>query len=201
MRRPVESGQYVSIRYADRLAEIGAAASVGSAVDSHDNAMAEALNGTFEAELVEMQGTWNDLDQVERAIFQWVTWYNEERLHSALDHAPPAEPERDWWRQQEAPEVRLKQDQRTLRDSGRLGSEHRCAELRGRAMSAVNLAWVAQADTELAHVVVPRSVVWRCRGRLGPGWRPGLGRFGTMASTTQMRTGPAPRRVGASCRS
>ncbi|CAM5326796.1 hypothetical protein SCHAM137S_02085 [Streptomyces chartreusis] len=94
--------QYVSIRYTDRLAEIGAAASVGSVADSYDNAMAEALNGTFKAELIEMQGPWKDFDQVERAIFQWVTWYNEERLHSALDYVPPAEYERDWWRQQEA---------------------------------------------------------------------------------------------------
>ncbi|MEU7011469.1 integrase core domain-containing protein [Streptomyces sp. NPDC046332] len=29
------------------------------------------------------------VDQVERAIFQWITWYNEERLHSALDYVPP----------------------------------------------------------------------------------------------------------------
>ncbi|MEU6510914.1 integrase core domain-containing protein [Streptomyces sp. NPDC046942] len=64
--------------------------------------MAEALNGTCKAELIEMQGHWKDVDQVERAIFQWVTWYNEERLHSALDYVPPAEYERDWWRQQEA---------------------------------------------------------------------------------------------------
>ncbi|GAA3211680.1 IS3-like element IS987 family transposase [Streptomyces thermocoprophilus] len=94
--------QYVSIRYTDRLAEIGASASVGSVADSYDNAMAEALNGTFKAELIEMQGPWRNVDQVERAIFQWVTWYNEERLHSALDYVPPAEYERDWWRQQEA---------------------------------------------------------------------------------------------------
>jgi putative transposase len=94
--------QYVSIRYTDRLADIGASASVGSVADSYDNAMAEALNGTFKAELIEMQGPWRDVDQVERAIFQWVTWYNEERLHSALDYVPPAEYERDWWRQQEA---------------------------------------------------------------------------------------------------
>ncbi|MFF0794835.1 transposase [Streptomyces spiralis] len=89
----------MSIRYTDRLAEIGASASVGSVANSYDNAMAEALNGTFKAELIE---TWKDVDQVERAIFQWVTWYNEERLHSALDYVPPAEYERDWWRQQEA---------------------------------------------------------------------------------------------------
>ena len=93
--------QYASIRYTERLSEIGASASVGSVADSYDNAMAEALNGTFKAELIEMQGPWRDVDQVERAIFQWIAWYNEERLHSALGYVPPAEYERDWWRQQE----------------------------------------------------------------------------------------------------
>ncbi|MFJ7063624.1 IS3 family transposase [Streptomyces microflavus] len=93
--------QYVSIRYTDRLADIGASASVGSVADSYDNAMAEALNGTFKAELIEMQGPWKDVDQVERAIFQWITWYNEERLHSALDYVPPAEYEGAFWRSQE----------------------------------------------------------------------------------------------------
>ncbi|WP_101255796.1 NAD(P)-dependent oxidoreductase [Streptomyces barkulensis] len=72
----------------------------GGIVD--EQALAEALNGTFKAELIEMQGPWQDIGQVERAIFQWVTWYNEERLHSTLDYVPPAEYERDWWRQQEA---------------------------------------------------------------------------------------------------
>ncbi|MFB6784279.1 integrase core domain-containing protein, partial [Streptomyces sp. NPDC056352] len=51
---------------------------------------------TFKAELIEMQGPWTDVDQVERAIFQWITWYNEERLHSALDYVPPAEYEHDF---------------------------------------------------------------------------------------------------------
>ncbi|MFF4749101.1 IS3 family transposase [Streptomyces sp. NPDC001270] len=90
--------QYVSIRFTGRLAGIGASASVGSAADSYDNAMAEALNGTFKAELIEMQGPWKDVDQAERAIFQWIAWYNEERLHSALDYVPPAEYEATFWR-------------------------------------------------------------------------------------------------------
>jgi hypothetical protein len=47
--------------------------------------MAEALNGTFKTELIEMQGPWKDVDQAQRAIFQLVTWYKEESLHSALD--------------------------------------------------------------------------------------------------------------------
>ncbi|WP_432190082.1 hypothetical protein [Streptomyces sp. Tue6028] len=56
-----------------RLSDVGASASVGSVADSYDNAMAEALNGTFKAELIEMQGPWKDVDQVERAIFRWIT--------------------------------------------------------------------------------------------------------------------------------
>ena len=70
LRRPVESMQYVSIRYTDRLTDIGASASVGSVADSYDNAMAEALNGTFKAELTEMQGPWRNVDRVERDFWQ-----------------------------------------------------------------------------------------------------------------------------------
>ncbi len=36
LRRPVESAQYVAIRYTERLAEAGAVASVGSKGDSYD---------------------------------------------------------------------------------------------------------------------------------------------------------------------
>ncbi|WP_329493937.1 IS3 family transposase [Kitasatospora herbaricolor] len=89
--------QYVSIRYTERLAEVGASASVGSVADSYDNAMAEALNGTFKAELIEHQGPWRDFDEVERALFQWVAWYNGERLHSALGYVPPDEYEQAYW--------------------------------------------------------------------------------------------------------
>ncbi|MEV5080874.1 integrase core domain-containing protein [Streptomyces sp. NPDC056159] len=42
-----------------------------------------------------------DFDQAEQAIFQWVTWYGEERLHSALDYLPPAEYEHDHYRKSE----------------------------------------------------------------------------------------------------
>ncbi|MFE3825738.1 integrase core domain-containing protein [Streptomyces sp. NPDC059092] len=63
--------------------------------------MAGALNGTFKAELIEMQGAWQDVDQVERAILQWGTWYSKDRLHSSLDHVPPAEFERDFRQGQE----------------------------------------------------------------------------------------------------
>jgi transposase InsO family protein len=51
--------QYLSIRYGQRLAEVGVTASVGSVADSYDNAMAEALNGTFKAELIDRR-PWPD---------------------------------------------------------------------------------------------------------------------------------------------
>jgi len=91
----------VSIRYTERLADVGAAASVGSVADSYDHAMAEAPNGTFKAELIEMQGPWRDFAQVARAVSEWVIWYKDERLHSALDHVPPVEYEQQHWADQE----------------------------------------------------------------------------------------------------
>ncbi|MFD4533505.1 transposase [Kitasatospora sp. NPDC058397] len=89
--------QYVSIRYTERLAEVGASPSVGSVADSYDNAMAEALNGTFKVELIEHQGPWRDFDEVERALFQWVACCNGERLHSGLGYVPPDEYEQAYW--------------------------------------------------------------------------------------------------------
>jgi transposase InsO family protein len=47
LRRPVETAQYVSIRYTERLAEAGIEPSVGSVVDSYDNALAETINGLY----------------------------------------------------------------------------------------------------------------------------------------------------------
>ncbi|MEU7688803.1 integrase core domain-containing protein [Streptomyces spectabilis] len=95
--------QYVSIRYGERLIESGATASVGSVADSYDNAMAEALNGSFKTELIEYQGPWRDAGQVERAVVQWIGWYNTERLYSALDYLPPEEFEVQHCQSQAAP--------------------------------------------------------------------------------------------------
>ena len=67
LQRPVESGQYVAIRYTERLAEAGAAASVGSTGDSYDHALAEAFNSLFKAELVRNRGPWKNIDDLEIA--------------------------------------------------------------------------------------------------------------------------------------
>jgi len=95
------AAQYTSIRYTDRLAEAGLAASIGTVGDSYDNAMAEALNGTFKAELVTLHGPWRTRRQLEIAIVEWIDWYNHRRLHGEIGDIPPDEHETLWYRQQD----------------------------------------------------------------------------------------------------
>ena len=85
--------QYRAIRYSQRLAEAGVVASVGSKGDSYDNAMAEAFNSLFKAELVRNRGPWRGLDDLEMATVEYIDWYNNRRLHGELGHVPPAEHE------------------------------------------------------------------------------------------------------------
>lgn len=82
--------QYTSIRYSERLAVAGIAPSVGSVADSYDNALAEALNGTFKAELID-RFTWHTRTEAEDATTRWIGWYNNERIHTSIGDIPPAE--------------------------------------------------------------------------------------------------------------
>lgn len=91
--------QYTAIRYADRLAEAGAIASIGSVGDSYDNAMAESVIGLYKAECVRLGGPFRTLDELELATLSWVHYFNEHRLHSAIGYVPPAEFEQDYYRQ------------------------------------------------------------------------------------------------------
>jgi len=86
-------GQFTSIRYGERLAELGAVPSIGSVGDSFDNALAETINGLYKTELIRGpdQGPWPTIDDVKLATLGWVHWYNTERLHGYLDDVPPVE--------------------------------------------------------------------------------------------------------------
>jgi putative transposase len=90
-------GQYLSIRYTERLAEAGAVTSVGSRGDSFDDALAETIIGLYKAELVRRRGPWKGLDQVEYATLEWVDWFNHRRLLEPIGHVPPAEFEASYW--------------------------------------------------------------------------------------------------------
>ena len=94
--------QYTSIAYTERLSDIGAAPSIGTIGDSFDNALAETTNGLYKTELhrnpavlADYGGHWKGLDDLEVATCSWVSWFNEERLHTELSDRTPAEVEAD----------------------------------------------------------------------------------------------------------
>lgn len=84
-------GQYLAIRYTERLAEAGAVTSVGSRGDSYDNALAETIIGLYKTELIRRRGPWKGIDDVEHATLEWVDWFNHRRLLEPIGHVPPAE--------------------------------------------------------------------------------------------------------------
>nr|WTA00817.1 integrase core domain-containing protein [Streptomyces sp. NBC_00857] len=91
MQRLVELAQYRALRYTELLDEAAAVASVGSRGDSYDNALAEAFNSLFKAELIRNAGPWTGINDVEIAVAEYIDWFNQRRLHGELRHVPPAE--------------------------------------------------------------------------------------------------------------
>ena len=102
-RRPVEGsrlihhsdrgGQYVSIKYTERLVEAGIEPSVGSVGDSYDNALAETVIGLYKSEVIHRRGPWRSFEAVEFATLEWVDWFNTKRLLEPIGNIPPAEAE------------------------------------------------------------------------------------------------------------
>ena len=94
--------QYLAIRYADRLAEVGISPSVGSVGDSYENALAETINGLCKTEVIRRHGPWRTIDEVEFATLNWVNWFNNHRLLSSIGNIPPAEKEATYYHQLES---------------------------------------------------------------------------------------------------
>jgi transposase InsO family protein len=94
--------QYVSINYTERLAEAGAAPSVGSVGDAYDNALAESVIGLYKTEVIHRRSPWRGFDDVEYATLEWVAWFNQRRLLEPLGYVPPAEFEERFYRAQAA---------------------------------------------------------------------------------------------------
>ena len=91
--------QYVSIRYSERLAEVGIEPSVGSKGDRYDNALAETINGLYKTELIHRRAPWKSREAVELATLEWVSWFNHHRLLESIGYIPPAEAEANYSRQ------------------------------------------------------------------------------------------------------
>src|SRR2546427_7629339 len=102
LRGPVESTQYLSIRYTERLAEAGIEPSVGRTGDSYDNALAESVIGLYKTEEIRRRGPWRSVEDVEFATLEWGAWYNTRRPLQPLGDVSPDEFERAYYNRQTA---------------------------------------------------------------------------------------------------
>ena len=96
--------QFTSVRFTERLDEIGARPSIGTVADSFDNALAETTNGLYKTECVygpDAPRPWSDVGELELATLTWVHWFNEHRLHSYCGDIPPAEFEQAFYAAQQ----------------------------------------------------------------------------------------------------
>ncbi|MDT0164194.1 integrase core domain-containing protein [Actinotalea sp. AC32] len=67
------------------------------------NALAEAFNSLFKAELVRNRGPWKSIDDLEIAVAECIDWFNHRRLHGEIGLLPPAEHEANHYRHHTAP--------------------------------------------------------------------------------------------------
>jgi transposase InsO family protein len=83
--------QYTSLAFGVRMRQAGIATSMGSIGDSYDNAMAESFFASLETELID-RTTWRTRTEARAAVFEWIeTFYNRDRIHSALGYLAPVE--------------------------------------------------------------------------------------------------------------
>ena len=102
LQRPLDFAQYTSIRFTDRLVEIGARPSIGTIGDSYDNSLAESTIGLYKSELVWRRGPWRTAEQLELATLLYVEWFNHRRIHGEIGDHTPAEYEAIHYRQQQS---------------------------------------------------------------------------------------------------
>jgi putative transposase len=82
--------QYTSIDYTQTLEDHRVLGSIGSVGDAYDNARAESFVDSFKTELI-ADRAWTSRSQLELAVVEYVAWFNNTRLHEALEDRPPRE--------------------------------------------------------------------------------------------------------------
>jgi putative transposase len=82
--------QYTSIDYTQTLNDHGVLGSIGTVGDAYDNARAESFVDSFKTELI-ADRAWTSRSQLELAVVEYVAWFNNTRLHEALEDRPPRE--------------------------------------------------------------------------------------------------------------
>jgi putative transposase len=81
---------YTSDDYRLLCADLHITQSMGTVGDSYDNAMAESFWSSLKRELVD-QAHYRTKYEARIAVFEWLVWYNRERLHSSIGYRPPEE--------------------------------------------------------------------------------------------------------------
>lgn len=82
--------QYTSDVYRLLCQDLHITQSMGTVGDSYDNAMAESFWASLKRELVD-DARYRTKLEARTGIFEWLVWYNRERLHSSIGYCPPEE--------------------------------------------------------------------------------------------------------------
>ena len=87
----VESGQFTSWSFTERIRDAGLMPSFGSVGDAFDNAMMESFWSSMQNELLNRK-KWKTRLELTNAIFDYVeVFYNRQRRHSSLAYVSPVE--------------------------------------------------------------------------------------------------------------
>lgn len=81
--------QYTSFAFTANLLEAGIDASIGTVGDALDNALMESQIGLYKTELIKPRRPWRGLADVELGTAEWVSWFNNQRLLSAIGTSRP----------------------------------------------------------------------------------------------------------------
>lgn len=82
--------QYTSGEFGRFCTRAGIIQSMGTVGDSYDNAISETVWASLKRELVH-EANFSTKEEARQAIFEWIIWYNNERLHSSLGYVSPRE--------------------------------------------------------------------------------------------------------------
>ena len=85
--------QFTSVRFTERLDEIGARPSIGTVADCLRQRAGRDDQRALQdrVRLRARRHGWDDVDELELATLSWVHWFNDDRLHGHCDDVPPAE--------------------------------------------------------------------------------------------------------------
>jgi transposase InsO family protein len=93
--------QYTSGDYRKVCSDLHIIQSMGTVGDSYDNAMAESFWASLKRELID-DAHYQTKEEGRVAVFEWLVWYNRERLHSSIGYMPPEEYEQQHLNRQAA---------------------------------------------------------------------------------------------------